>query len=189
MISLLIAQVDDPNDREYLTWLFHEFHRLMFHTAQEFVSDQCEKEEIVQDSFVKIIEHIKTIRNLERYALPFYLVIIVRHTAINHLRHTKTRNQHLYFVEDHDLFLKRSEEDISLDEYAELLERREAVNRLWPKLSEMDQYLLGAYYFVGLKTDEIAKALGCSHDAVRMKLSRARKRAREILIKDGLIYE
>ena len=81
MITLLIAQVDDPSDREFLTWLFHEFHRLMFHTAQEYVSDQFEKEEIVQDSFVRIIEHIHTIRNLECYALPFYLVIIVRHTA------------------------------------------------------------------------------------------------------------
>ena len=60
---------------------------------------------------------------------------------------------------------------------------------MWSKLSELDQYVLGAYYFVGLKTDEIAEALGCSQDAVRMKLSRARKRAREILIKDGLAYE
>lgn len=189
MISLLIAQVDDSSDREYLTWLFQEFHRLMFHTAQEFVSDQYEKEEIVQDSFVKIIEHIHTIRNLERYALPFYLVIIVRHTAINHLRRTKTRNQHLYFVEDHDLLQNHTELNASLDEYVALLEHREAMDHLWPQLSELDQYVLGSYYFVGLKTDEIAKSLGCSQDAVRMKLSRARKRAREILIKDGLIYE
>ena len=189
MISLLLAQVDDPTDREYLTGLFHEFHRLMFHTAQEYVSDQFEKEEIVQDSFVKIIEHVHTIRNLERYALPFYLVIIVKHTAINHLRRTKTRNQHVFFVEDHDMFQNHSDDVVSLDEYADFLEHREAVDRLWPKLSELDQYVLGAYYFVGLKTDEIARALGCSQDAVRMKLSRARKRARDILIKDGLIYE
>ena len=189
MISLLIAQVDDPSDRDYLTWLFQEYHRLMFHTAQEYVSDQYEKEEIVQDSFVKIIEHTRKIRSLERYALPFYLVIIVRHTAINHLRKAKTRNQHVFFVEDHDLVQEPSEEDVSLDDYADLLERREAVDRLWSKLSELDQYVLGAYYFVGLKTDEIAEALGCSQDAVRMKLSRARKRAREILIKDGLAYE
>ena len=149
MITLLIAQVDDPSDREFLTWLFHEFHRLMFHTAQEYVSDQFEKD----------------------------------------LRRTKTRNQHLYFVEDHDLFQNHTESSVSLDEYAALLEHREAVDHLWPKLSELDQYVLGSYYFVGLKTDEIAKTLGCSQDAVRMKLSRARKRAREILIKDGLIYE
>ena len=106
MISLMIAQVDDPSDREFLNKLFHEFQRLMFYTAQEFVSDQYEKEEIVQDSFVKLIEHIQTIRNLERYVLPFYLVIIVRHTAINHLRRMKTRNQYIYFVDDHDLFQK-----------------------------------------------------------------------------------
>ena len=189
MISLLLTQVDDLSDREFLADIFHEYHRLMFHTAQEYVSDQYEKEEIVQDSFVKIIENIRKIRSLERYALPFYLVIIVRHTAINYLRRTKTRNQHLFFAEDNDVLQNHTESNVSLDEYAEMLDRREAVDRLWPNLSELDQYVLGAYYFVGLKTDEIAEALGCSQNAVRMKLSRARKHAREILIKDGLVYE
>ena len=189
MISLLIAQLDDPSDREFLTGLFHDYHRLMYHTAQEYVLDQYDKEEIVQDSFVKIIENIHRIRNLGRYALPFYLVIIVRHTAINHLRRSSTRNQHLFFVDDHDFIQSHSEESTSLDELSTILGHREAIDCLWSKLSDLDQYVLGAYYYVGLKTEEIAKALGCSEDAVRMKLSRARKRARKILIKDGFIYE
>ena len=189
MVALLIAQIEDPSDREYVTALFREYHRLMFRTAQDYVSDQYEKEEIVQDSFVKIIEHLSTIRKLERYALPFYLVMIVWNTAINHLRRSNMRNRHQIFTEDPDLLQDHVAPEASLDEYAAVLEHREAVDRLWLKLSESDQFLLGAYYFVGFSTDEIAKTLGCSQDAVRMRLSRARKRAREILIKDGLVYE
>lgn len=184
MISMLLAQVQDPDDREYLTQLFHQFHRLLFHTAQEYVSDQYEKEEIVQDSFVRIIEHVAKIRTLERYTLPFYLVMIVRNTALNHLRSRSTRDKHILLSEEPEM-TQQPEEYVSLDLYAELLERREAVDGLWPKLSETDRYLLGAYYFVGLKTEEIAQTLGCSKDAVRMKLSRARKHAREILTEDG----
>lgn len=189
MIPLMISQIDDPSDREYVTQLFHEYHRLMFHTAQAYVSDQYEKEEIVQDSFVKIIEHIRTIRTLEKRAVPFYLVILVRHTAISHLRKAKTRRAHSAAAELPDLAPDPQEEETTLDDYAELLERREAIARLWPQLNEADQYVLGAYYYVGLTTEELAQALDCSQDAVRMRLSRARKRAREILIKDGMVYE
>ena len=107
MISFLLAQIDDASDREYIERLFLDYHRLMFYIAKEYVADQFEKEVIIQDSFVKIIEHVERIRKIECYELPFYLVVIVRNKALDHLRHIKKETAYcLCIFEKHPLLFR-----------------------------------------------------------------------------------
>ena len=46
------------SDREFLLWLYQEFSRLMFYTAQKYLADPHSQEEVVQESLKKLIEKV-----------------------------------------------------------------------------------------------------------------------------------
>jgi DNA-directed RNA polymerase specialized sigma24 family protein len=51
-------------------------------------------------------------------------------------------------------------------------------------LTRSDQRLLYLYYEVGLTHEELARDLGCSAAASRMRLSRARAHCKELLLQE-----
>lgn len=53
-----------------------------------------------------------------------------------------------------------------------------------PELSESERQILYLYVEVGLSHEEIAAQLGCKPEASRMRLSRARRRCRDLLLKN-----
>lgn len=53
-----------------------------------------------------------------------------------------------------------------------------------PELSKSEQQILYLHIEVGLSHEEIAARLGCKPEASRMRLSRARRRCRELLLKN-----
>lgn len=60
-------------------------------------------------------------------------------------------------------------------------EDRDGIRRAFMRLSPGDRELLSLVSWEGLDSEEIAKVLGCSRGAVRLRLHRARKRlAREL---------
>ncbi len=189
MITYLISQIEDPDAADYVSEIFKQYRLLLFHTAQEFISDQFVKEDIVQDSLIKIIENLDTIRKLNCYTLPAYLVTIVRNTAINYLRHSKIVNDHILWVDSDELSSFSPNNERSMDDYITLLQNSIYITKIWPRLSKADQHVLFAYYYVELSSAEIAESLGCTENAVRMRLSRARKRVKAELIKEGVVYE
>ena len=71
------------SDREFLLWLYQEFSRLMFYTAQKYLADPHSQEEVVQESLKKLIEKVAVLRRLKRPALAGYVRATVRNTAID----------------------------------------------------------------------------------------------------------
>lgn len=74
------------SDREFLLWLYQEFSRLMFYTAQKYLADPHSQEEVVQESLKKLIEKVAVLRRLKRPALAGYVRATVRNTAIDLLK-------------------------------------------------------------------------------------------------------
>ena len=52
---------------------------------------------------------------------------------------------------------------------------------VWPQLSTQDKILLESKYILGYNDNEIGKLLGCKASSVRMYLTRARRRAVELI--------
>lgn len=187
LIPMLLTYVEPPDDREFLTDLFLSYQRLMFSVAGEYVSDWDEREEIVQNSLVKIVEQVSSLRSMEKGAALAYIIVIVRHMALNHLRHGNVVQKHTVLEELDEL--DPADQTPAAEEALIRIERLDALRRIWPKLRESDRYLLQARYFAELSDDEIAEVVGCKPDSVRSKLSRARSRAREAMRKEGLLDE
>lgn len=72
----------------------------------------------------------------------------------------------------------------SLDDMMILVERKAQLSRIWCRLSEEHRMLLEGRYILGISDEELAKQLHCKSSSIRMKLTRARRAASQLLINE-----
>lgn len=180
MIPIVILSIEDDNDRSFMTEFYLRYERLMYSEIRKIVKDQCDPEDVLQTSLIKLIEKVKLLRSLDERPRVNYLITTVKHTAITEMQRLTKRTIHS--LDDVEWYEREGlHTDESVDD---LVERRESVSRMeevWLLLDDKSRYLLSAKYFLGLEQDEIADELNIKPDSVRMEMSRARKKVRELL--------
>jgi RNA polymerase sigma-70 factor (ECF subfamily) len=141
--------------------------------AQHLTDNKDDAEDVTQEVFLKLW----FIQNkLDDYKdIPALAFTIAKHLSLNMIKHKKT--------ECEDLDEQWRSEDLSpLQE----LENKDEIERLLvfiDSLPDLQQSILLMKHVEGLETEEIASLSGCSIEAVRMNLSRARKKVRELFFK------
>ena len=61
----------------------------MYSEAIKVLQDQCDPEDVVQTSLVKLIEKVSLLRSLDERPRVNYIITTVKHTAISALREMK----------------------------------------------------------------------------------------------------
>ena len=163
------------DDRQFILDLYRDFCRLMFFTAQKYLSDPLQQEEVVQESLRKLIEKVGTLRTLQPSVLASYIVATVRNTAISYLR-AQAKCKEVISLED--LREEPASQD-SMDEALILQEELAPLRAIWPQLSQEEQQLLED------SSAQLAQQLGYEPAHVRMKLTRARRKALKLMKKGG----
>lgn len=177
------ADLDQLNDRDLILAIYRRLSRMMFQIAGKYTDQPRQLEEIVQESLVRLMEKTQLLRELSDEAIAAYVAATVRHTAIN-LCSRKTEQTSP--VED---LPEQADSAPSLDE---LLIRKEQVERfrsIWPQLDEETRYLLESKYVLEYDDARLAQELRCKPASVRMKLTRARRRAMKMLKESGFFDE
>ena len=181
---LFTTQIDNAEDREFMLEIYERYKGLMFSIAKEYVSDRSEAEDLVQDSLVKLIKKCSTLKGLSENAMTAYIAYTVKNTAINHLKKQKRRNSRMKLgeIDESDYaYSAPSPEELLL-----LAERADEFNSHFALLSENDRLLLVSKYILNLNDDELAQTFDCKPDSIRMKLTRARRRAIRLLMEGEL---
>lgn len=176
MIVFLTAIECSPSDKDFIIQLYHDYNPLMFSVAKRYLSDPGVCEDVIQESLEKLIKKIEVLRPMERCILASYVVSTVRNTAINYLKLEGRIQRHQSSLEE-----RQDNECVSgqysLDELFILKEQTSKLQAVWPLLSEEDRLLLEGKYILGYSAAELALQLGCKSDSVRMKMTRARRKA------------
>ena len=187
MLIMALETVQDPDDRSFLTELFRQYHRLMFHETAKYLPDPYSREDVVQAALVKAVEKVDLLKTIDGPKLPAYLVAITRNECISFLRREHVVSAHTAgSVEE---LVDHLAESDSVEELVAALDRRRAIERVWPKLTDLEQMLLSGKYLLGYSDQELAELAGCKKDSVRMLLTRARRRAAALLIEEGVVHE
>lgn len=184
MISFIMATIDHEDDQAFMLWLYQEFKDIMLSTAKKYISDPEDQEDVVQDSIIKLIKKISVLRGKERCILCAYVVYTVRNTAINHLRHKAVEKAHF---EDLDDGIEHEANLLSLDDLMTLKERDVRVFELLERLDEAERVILIGKYILENTDEELAAQLNCKPSSIRMKLTRARRKALELFYDDEVI--
>ena len=179
MVAMVYSMEDQPSDREFMDQMYMEFERLMFFTARQYTSKAEIAEDIVQESLVRLYEKVRTMKPMKHVVLAAYIRATVRNTAINVLRKMNRERDYAADAET-DAFAQADQEWV-LNTMMDLYGYRVLLSKIWPRLPEDDRVLLEGKYILGYSDQELAEEIGCQANSIRVKLTRARRRALAII--------
>ena len=179
MIAFICSLADSPSDKEFITWLYTEFGRLMIVTVNQYTASPQEAEDIMQDCFMRLIGRVAVLRTMTRRVLVAYLLASVRNVSLNHIR--KNNIERKYRVDVADPELADSERLTSIEDIVLQREKGTQLVAIWSQLAEEDRFLLEGKYILGMEDADLAKQLGCKTGSIRMKMTRARRRLSALL--------
>lgn len=181
MIPFYILAIEDDDDREFMTHIYHQYQRLIYQTTYQVTKDTWAAEDVMQETFLRLIDKIPLLRSQTRDRQVNYIITAATHTAYNYLR--KHKNVVIFtFDENMDTPLSLAPDPI--EDYLEqqsIQDDWDSLRRAWPKLDRRSQYLLEGTYILEKSAEEIAKDLGIKASSTRMALTRAKRKARELI--------
>lgn len=143
--------------------------------ARRILDNEDDAEDIIQEVFFKLW----SIRNdLSQYNnLSALSMTVTKNLSINYLKVRQKRQNtplEIAFVDE------------NLNPHACLEQRDEAekLMRIIDHLPSLQQAVVRMKHVEGLETQEIAELTGCTNEAVRVNLSRARKRIKDLFLKN-----
>ena len=179
MVAMVYSMEDQPSDREFMDQMYMEFERLMFFTARQYTSKAEIAEDIVQESLVRLYEKVRTMKPMKHVVLAAYIRATVRNTAINVLR--KMNRERDYAADAETDAFAHADQEWVLNTMMDLSGYRVLLSKIWPRLPEDDRVLLEGKYILGYSDQELAEEIGCQANSIRVKLTRARRRALAII--------
>jgi RNA polymerase sigma-70 factor, ECF subfamily len=157
--------------------LVETYSALLFHVAHSILRSRAEAEDVVQDAFVRVIEHRRSLLAVRDMRL--WLVRIAWNLAIDRRRRTRPQQ----FDEDFAESLAAS--SVPADQALYDAQRMKSVLCELERLPRGERHVLLLSAIEELETAEMAHVLGRSESAVRALLFRARTRLRERLEAGG----
>ena len=164
------------DDRGKMEQIWEKYQGLMLYEAKKYLASHASAEDAVSESCIKIFRNLDKIQEISSYQTRAYIVTIVRTTSIDILRKISRQK------EDADDILEFSpdnspgtlEKIISKEGYDTV---KNAIESLPEQLRDIIYLSLVHNY----SHSEIAKILGISQAASKMRLSRAKKEIRKRL--------
>ena len=175
--SLALSSVEGTRSEIDLADLVATYSALLFRVAHSVLRSRAEAEDVVQDVFVRVLEHrhsLLTVRDMK-----VWLIRIAWNLAIDRRRRIRPEQMDESFAEG--LAASNVAADRALDE----AQRMRSVLREMERLPKAERHVLLLSAIEELGTAEMAQVLGKSASAVRALLFRARTRLRERLERGG----
>lgn len=170
MLIFFLSMLETDEDKTKFTLLYEKYRKLMFYIANQILKDDYLSEDAVEQTFVKIIENLDNISDVDCHKTKSYIVIMVRNCAINLYRQRK----------NHPM--------VSLDESIELaddwrfeIDGMDVLTKAVVKLSVIYRDIYTLKYVQELSNGEIAKILGISEPTVRKRLERTKEKIQQFL--------
>ena len=171
--SLALFSMEDARSEIDLAGLVGTYSALLFRVAHSVLRSRTEAEDVVQDVFVRVLEHRRSL--LEVRDMRVWLIRIAWNLALDRRRRIRPEQMDERFA--NGLVARSMPADKAMDE----AQRVRSVLREMERLPKGERHVLLLSAIEELGTAEMAAVLGRSESAVRALLFRARARLRERL--------
>ena len=177
-LLFFLMLIDSEADKSKFEIIYTEYRALMFWVADRVLDDTRDAEDVVQQSFIKLIGILDKITEPKCPQTRALVVTITERTAID-LRRAKRRHGVVSLDDETVLVPARS----ALDSLPE----RSAVAEAIALLPTRSRELLLLKYDGGWSNREIAEMLNMSEENVKKSLQRAKAKLAEALEKTGAL--
>lgn len=174
MLSEIISEIGSTAEKAFFVNIYKRFYPLIKYRALRLTNDPEMVDDVVQDTFVRLLPRFERLRDLDNDRLAGYIVLTVRSAACNALRN-KYRALDEILLPD-DLASAETPEQI-LDKNDNRARRICAIQRL----PESQRDLLADKYVLEASNSELAANHHTTEANIRQMLSRARRRLCSLL--------
>jgi RNA polymerase sigma-70 factor (ECF subfamily) len=143
--------------------------------AYRICGNMQDAEDVVQESYLKAYRNLHSFRSESKFSTWLYR--IVYNTAVTHTKTQMWMRSREAEIEDASLLA-----DNTLEIEMVEIERKEMVAEVMQKMPAGDALLLTLYYLEENSVKEIAKITGLNEPNVKVKLFRARKLFKEMVV-------
>jgi RNA polymerase sigma-70 factor (ECF subfamily) len=182
MLNFFLSLIDSEEDKTLFARIYEEYRQKMFKYALQFLKDEGNAEDIVQEVFLFIVKSgVGKIRNIEQEGnLWAYLSAAVRNRSFSFLR-----EQDGIQIINSDLseFIGSVQTDAGNNNGADYDYLVETIRGLNPVYADVLYYA----FVQEMPSDKIAKLLHLSPAAVRKRISRGKEILKEKLGKDYFV--
>jgi RNA polymerase sigma-70 factor, ECF subfamily len=151
--------------------LMTELYKRMFSIAYGITKNSNDAMDIVQDSWVKILEKLDTLREPDK--LFAWVKVIVTHTAFNRMKKEQVRRMPGRLAEAAEWYTTPDLDESIL---------HQAIQDSLMQLDELTRLLFHYKYVIGLKDREISERMTIPLGTVKARLFRGRERLRSALV-------
>ena len=164
----LMARIG-KGDEKALELLIRRHERMVYNVALRFLNDDAQAEDICQETFYRVYRAAASYTPDAKYTT--WLYTIVRNLCFNALR--KRNSADLVSIEDENM-PEIPSGSISVLQALEVEELRKRVSAAVQELPQQMRMAVLLHKFQGLQHDEIAEICGCSVNAVKLRVHRAK---------------
>lgn len=169
---IYMQMIETDEDKSKFEIIYSSYKNLMLYVANQILGDMNDTEDVVHESFLKIIKVIDKIENPKCPKTRNLIVTIVERTAIDLYRHRQRRQ---FVAIDEECINVPSAKDI--DQILDKTDFAVAMAALPTKYREV----LFLKYDSGFSESEVAQLLGMSQENVHKTIQRAKRKLSEIL--------
>lgn len=158
------------SQKQYFSEMYEKYSKPLYGVCLLYLKNKHDAEEVVSDTFIKLME-IRTSFENESHEKSYLMKI-----AVNMCKNRLKSGWHKNVIHNEDvlMYMTTSEEESIIEE----------ILSLPPKY----RIILYMHYYQGYKAQEIADILNISLSAVLSRLSRGRKKLKDILTEGGFSY-
>ncbi len=178
---VLSAVLTDPDDRDFMMDLYNGHYGLVRSAICKVIRDTDYLEDLINDTFLKLIGKISVLRTLDCCRLAAYVVYASRSTSIDFIRRRDVQAKHMYFGLDEDLAGTVLDPAEAVEDKVVYAEERDDLWRAILRLPEKQKDLLYFKYVLEMPDAEIAGILGIATASVRQYLTRARRGIKKLI--------
>ncbi|MBB6731837.1 RNA polymerase sigma factor [Cohnella zeiphila] len=162
--------------------IYKEYYELVYGVIYFMVRDHASTEDLIQDSFLKVVSHVPDIA--DDVKLRSWIRTVVKNTVYSFMRKQKNRRNET----DVDNVLMMSDQEIirsseSVETEIELKIMSETVGECLRELKPEYQALIELRWKRELSYKEMAEMLNTSEETIKHKLHRAREAVRKRFLK------
>jgi len=151
MILTIIAAIEDEDDKTFMRNLYQGYYGLVWKTVYNITHDADNIEDLINDTFIKLIEKLSLIRTLDSCKTTAYVFYTSRSVAINFIKRKDMQKKHAYYGEDMDLAGK-------VPSLGDIIEERiicqEEIDEMWNAILKIPEKQKNLLYFKYLFGDD-----------------------------------
>ncbi len=162
---IYLSMIESEEDKSKFEMLYLSYRKIMFYVANKVLNDEHLSEDVVHEAFMRIINNLEKIGEVNCHKTKAFIVIIVQNIAIDFYRKRKKNNSVSY-----------NEIELYVENINEIENNTEnSIEMLILKLPISYSTVLMLKYYQGYSNREIADILKLSEVNVRKRISRAKQ--------------